>query len=56
METEIKRKSVVVYDGRITFLKKTTRKRLGIKEGSFLELENYKGKILISRPGEITCQ
>jgi AbrB family looped-hinge helix DNA binding protein len=47
MATNLKERVKVGYDGRIT-LSKTLRAPLGIKEGSFLELELYKDKILVT--------
>jgi AbrB family looped-hinge helix DNA binding protein len=47
MVTELKERVVVKTDGRIT-IPLNMRKALGIEENSFLELEIYKDKILIT--------
>jgi AbrB family looped-hinge helix DNA binding protein len=47
MESELRERVKVYEDGRIT-IPKSIRKRLEISQGSYLQVETYKGKILIS--------
>jgi AbrB family looped-hinge helix DNA binding protein len=48
MSEEIRERVVVKTDGRIT-IPLNLRKYLDIEENSFLQLETYKGKVLMSR-------
>jgi AbrB family looped-hinge helix DNA binding protein len=48
MSEEIRERVVVKTDGRIT-IPLNLRKYLDIEENSYLQLETYKGKVLMSR-------